>query len=257
MNYPIILVHGVMMKDVLHFKAFGKIEKLLREQGYIVYTSPHDGLGTIENNAKQIKDFILKVLREENVDKVNIIAHSKGGLDTLHMIDRLEMSEHVASLTFLSTPHKGSVIASKLYSMPKFFRNTIAFFLNLTYRIAGDKRPDSLEVCRSLMLSDNHVLECFDTHDGIYMQSFSSEMTKSRDDFVMGIPLLFSRHFEGKPSDGMVSVESSQFGNYRGNATEHSISHLQIVDFMTTKSKKEKVYAFYTSLCKELEEFGF
>ncbi|MBR2611475.1 MAG: hypothetical protein IKC72_00265 [Clostridia bacterium] len=257
MKYPIILVHGIMLKDVWHFKAFGKIGKMLKDQGYHVYTSPHDGLGTIENNAQQIKAFILEIMEKEEVSKVNIIAHSKGGLDSLYMIDRLEMSEHVASVTFLSTPHKGSIIATKLYSMPKIIRNFLAFCLNITYKIAGDKKPDALAVCESLKRSDSNVFECFESHDGIYMQSYSSEMERSRDDFVMGIPFLFSRHFEGEPSDGMVSVESSIYAIYRGNATEHSISHSQIVDFMVNKSKKEKVYGFYMTLCNELEEFGF
>ncbi len=257
MKYPIILIHGIMLKDVLHFKAFGRIEKMLKLQGYRVYTSPHDGLGTISGNAEQIKSFIFEVLEKEKNTKVNIIAHSKGGLDALYMIDRLDMTKYVASITFLSTPHKGSVIASKLYTLPKLFRNSIAFSLDLIYRIAGDKQPNALEVCRSLMLSEENVFECFHSHDGIYMQSFSSEMKNGKDDFVMRIPLHFSRHYEGKPTDGMVSADSAQYGNYRGNATEHSISHSQIVDFMLHKSKKEKVYGFYSKLCRELEEFGF
>lgn len=257
MKYPIILVHGIMLKDIWHFKAFGKIEKILKSKGYHVYTSPHDGLGTIENNANQIKTFVLNIMEKENAQKVNIIAHSKGGLDSLYMIDRLHMSQHVASVTFLSTPHKGSIVASKLYEMPKLFRNPLAFWLNVIYKFAGDKKPDALAACKSLKRSDNLVFECFESHDGIYMQSYSSEMEKSQDDFVMGIPLLFSRHFEGEPSDGMVSVESSRYANYRGNATEHSISHTQIVDFMVNKNKKEKVYGFYTALCEELEKLGY
>lgn len=257
MKYPIILVHGIILKDIWHFKAFGKIEKMLKAQGYSVYTATHDGLGTIANNAEQIKAFILEVLAKENATKVNIIAHSKGGLDVLYMIDRLDAEGLVASLTFLSTPHKGSVIATKLYNMPTFFRNLCAFWLNTIYRISGDKHPNALEACRSLRLSDDNVLNYFETHDGIYMQSYSSKLEKSKDDFVMGIPLIFSHHFEGKPSDGVVSVESSMYGNYRGNATEHSLSHTQIVDFMATKSKREKVYAFYIGVCQELEENGY
>ena len=69
MNYPIILVHGVLLKDVLHFRSFGRIEKILKKENHAVYSSPHDGLGTIENNATQIKAYILKVLELENAKK--------------------------------------------------------------------------------------------------------------------------------------------------------------------------------------------
>lgn len=32
-RYPIILVHGIMLKDVWKFKAFGKIESVMRGNG--------------------------------------------------------------------------------------------------------------------------------------------------------------------------------------------------------------------------------
>ena len=44
---------------------------------------------------------------------------------------------------------------------------------------------------------------------------FSAVMKRSRDDFVMGIPLKITNHTEDSPTDGIVSVESSKFGNYR------------------------------------------
>ena len=82
-------------------------------------------------------------------------------------------------------------------------------------------------------------------------------MERSRDDFVMGIPLKFSVHFERDASDGLVSKHSTKFGIYRGDAINESISHTEIVDFMVKKSKKEKIYNFYIDLCDELVERGF
>ena len=85
-KYPILLVHGVMIKDLKHFKAFGKIEKILNESGFIVYSSKTDGFGTIENNASMLKEQIMEIMRTHNTDKVNLICHSKGGLDSKYMI---------------------------------------------------------------------------------------------------------------------------------------------------------------------------
>ena len=47
-KYPIILVHGIVVKDFKKFKAFGKIEKILKDEGFIVYTATTDGFGTIK-----------------------------------------------------------------------------------------------------------------------------------------------------------------------------------------------------------------
>ena len=256
-KYPIVLVHGIMMKDVRHFKAFGRIEARLHDYGYLVYTANHDGLGSIENNAEQLKVYIEELLLRIGAEKVNIIAHSKGGLDALYMIDKLGMQDRVASVTFLSTPHKGSVIAEKLYELPCPVRWCIATWLNIVYRILGDKNPDALEACRQLRTNPLGVLELDHPHDGIYMQSFSTTLEHGRDDFIMGIPLFFSHHYEQQPSDGLVSKSSSRFRHYRGDCVEGSVSHSEIVDFMVKKKKKEKIYGFYVELAKELSEMGF
>ena len=256
-KYPVVLAHGIILKDFKFFRAFGKIEKILKAEGCRVYTSKTDGFGTIENNAEQLKADVLDILSSENAEKVNIIAHSKGGLDAKYMIERLGMQDKVASLTTLCTPHKGSQIATKISSMPKPVKKFIAFWVNTVYRIFGDRRPDSLAVCEQLKSSPQAVTEVIDFSDKVYCQSYSAQMRRSRDDFVMGIPLIFSKRYENGATDGLVSEESSKFGSYRGECTSGSVSHSEIVDFMVKKSKKEKIYAFYMQLCRELAEKGF
>ena len=263
-KYPIILAHGIVLKDVKFFKAFGNIEKLLRDNDYAVYTAPTDGFGSIEGNAEQLRDFICEIMAAEGAKKVNIIAHSKGGLDSRYMIDHLGMAKHVASLTFLSTPHKGSKLATNLYRLPRIIKYPVACYLHTAYRIFGDKQPNVLTVCKQLQYAPDGALETLDltvpdaTYEDIFMQSYSSTMNKSSDDFVMGIPLAFSRYFEkGAPTDGMVSAESSQYAIYRGDCLDGSVSHSEIVDFMVKKSKKEKIYAFYLELCADLAQRGY
>lgn len=253
-RYPIVLVHGIILKDIAFFKAFGRIEKVLKRQGYKVYTARIDGFGTIENNAAQLKTHIEKILSECDCDKVNLIAHSKGGLDSKYMINKLGGESTVASLTTLCTPHKGSPIASGILRLPKFIVKFIAFWVNLVYRIFGDKHPNSLKVCEQLKLSENADDP---VPNSVYCQSYSATLDKCRDDFIMSIPLMFSRHFENNiPTDGLVSVDSSKFADYRGNI-EGSVSHSEVVDFMIGKKKKERIYEFYTRLCDELAQKGF
>ena len=63
MKYPVILVHGIVIKDFLFIKAFGKIEKILKKEGYLVFTSKTDGFGSIENNASILKMQIEEILK--------------------------------------------------------------------------------------------------------------------------------------------------------------------------------------------------
>lgn len=255
-KYPVILVHGLMLRHSKRFRAFGRIEKVLDDAGHNVYVATHDGFGSIETNAEQLKEFIEKVLSETGAEKVNIIGHSKGGLDSKHLITNLDMEDKIASLTTLSTPHKGSAIASLIWKLPNPIKKFIAFFINTFYKMLGDKHPDAMTACYQLRSSDAaEETLCFS--DKVYCQSFSTTLEKSRDCFVMAIPRKIYMRCEKIDNDGLVSRESAKFGNYRGECLDISVSHAQIVDFASRKKQREKIYAFYKKLCEELEEMGY
>ncbi len=254
-RYPIILAHGILLKQEF-FRGFKHIHKQLEEAGYHVYIANTDGVGTIENNAAQLKKQIEEILEKEGAEKINIIAHSKGGLDSIHMIENLGMGEKVASLTTLCTPHKGSQIASKITQLPSFMLKFLGFWFNAFYKLLKDEAPDALTACRQLESKVKIMAEEWENPYGIYCQSYCATMHKASSDFVMGIPFLLSRHFENDHSDGLVSNSSAVFGEYKGNALEDSLSHNEIVCFLTKKKKKEKVVAFYKTLCEDLAARG-
>lgn len=255
-KYPIILVHGLAIKESKVMRAFGRIEKVLRDGGYTVYVADIDAFGSIETNAEQLKSFVSVVLDETKAEKANIIAHSKGGLDTKYMITRLGMEDKIASLTTLCTPHRGSIIASWVWSLPLWMKRIIAFFINSFYKLAGDEMPDAMKACEELRAA-NESEEALCFCDKVYCQSYSTNLKRGRDCFLMGLPMTLYKHYENVDNDGMVSGESAKFGNYRGDCLDISVSHLQIVDFMAKKSQRERIFAFYIELCKELGEMGF
>lgn len=256
-RYPIILAHGILMKRQL-FRAFVHIQKKLTEAGYRVYIANTDGVGTIENNAAQLKSEIEEILEKEGVEKVNIIAHSKGGLESVYMIENLNMGEKVASLTTLCTPHKGSQVATRITKLPSFMLRFLGFWFNAFYKLLKDEHPDAITACKQLESKVEITATQLTTSQDIYCQSYSATMRKASDDFVLSIPFLISRHYENDHSDGMVSKTSAQFGEYKGDCIDDdSISHNEIVCFMTKKKKKEKVVAFYFQLLEDLVARGF
>ncbi len=256
-RYPIILVHGIILKQMRMLNAFGQIGEELKKDGHAVYVADIDGFGSIESNAEQLKQYVNAVLEKENAEKVNIIAHSKGGLDTKYMITHLDMEDKVASLTTLCTPHNGSIIASKLWDLPKPIKRFIAFFLDGFYRIVcHDEHPDCLKACEQLRQSDESM-DTLNFSYKVYCQSYSTVMDKAKDCFIMALPLKIHHHYENYTNDGMVSEDSAKFGNYRGHCLDIPISHSQIVDFFAKKSQKEQIYTFYKRLASELEEMEF
>lgn len=256
MKYPVVLVHGIAIKEKKYLRAFGWIAEKMREEGYEVYIANTDAFGSIESNAIQLKDHVLRILEKTGAEKVNLIGHSKGGLDSKEMIISLGMEDGVASLTTLCTPHKGSIIASKIWELPMPLKKLYAWCIDHFYKyVFGDKNPDSMTVCQELCHVDEG-LETVGFSNKVYCQSYSSTLKSGKDCFIMALPMRIYKHFTGIDNDGMVSVESAKFGDYKGDCLSESISHLQIIDLLAKPKSRNDIYNFYISICKGLEEMG-
>ncbi len=255
MKYPVVLVHGVAVKEKLPLRAFGRIPDRIRDGGYEVYIADVDAFGTVENNAHQLKNYILKILETTGAEKVNLIGYSKGGLDAKMMIEKLDMAEKIASLTTVCTPHKGSVIASFVWGWPEPIKKLLSGMLDFLYKhILKDEHPDSMAVCRELCHVDEP--EPFSHTDAFLCQSYSTVLERGRDCILMAPSMKYQKRKTGLDNDGMVSVESAKFGEYRGNALSESISHLQIIDLFTRPKTREGIFSFYISICKDLTDKG-
>lgn len=255
-KYPIVLVHGMMAKDFPFWRAFRGITGFLKTQNVTVYVTNQDGVGAIATNAAQLKAEIEDILRKEKCDKVNIIAHSKGGLDARYMISCLGMADHVASLTTLSTPHHGSGLSAKLLQMPRFLAKMVAFFTDIFFRILGDQKPDILKLGQELTAEAMEKFnETVPNAPSVYYQSFSSTAPHKKA-FLRFIPYQISRYCEQDDTDGMVSVTSSRWGNYRGSIGGN-IDHFQMVGVYGTEKKLTGVGLFYLHIIQELQDMGF
>ncbi len=258
-KYPILLVHGLGMKDTFFMKSFGKIDRILAIQGYTVIKSRIDAFGSVESNAHQLRDEIERLLIEHKAEKVNIIAHSKGGLDARYMLTNLGMEDKAASFTSICVPHAGSPMASLVLKAPDFLLKYAAFFVNLFYRVLGDKHPDAITACRDLKRVSRIEEETVYPGGKVFCQSFSSTIRRDEKhrDFVMAIPATFSRLIEKHSlTDGLVPRDSAIYGVYRGDCVNGSVSHTEIVDFLVPDKRRDRIYAFYSSLCEELVKMG-
>ena len=65
---------------------WGRIPDTLRERGATVYLGGQDAWGTVAGNAEQLRKTVLRILECEQCEKINIIAHSKGGLEARYLI---------------------------------------------------------------------------------------------------------------------------------------------------------------------------
>src|SRR5215207_2694906 len=116
---PIVLHHGLLGSgDIavgpLKFSYFRGIDRAIAARGHPIVVSRVQPTGSIELRARQLKVNILRGLKQQNIPRNTrclIIAHSMGGLDARYMIAELGMSDRVAGLLSITTPHRGSPYA--------------------------------------------------------------------------------------------------------------------------------------------------
>ncbi|WP_461256971.1 esterase/lipase family protein, partial [Treponema sp. R80B11-R83G3] len=139
-KYPIVLVHGIIAHDRPSVNRYwGKIPETIRETGAKVYFGNTDSWGDYESNAEILKTTIDKVLDETNSEKVNILAHSKGGLDSRYLIRKYNYGDKVASLTTISTPHHGAELSDFLHRQKILHTRIVKKALIIFGKLYGDK----------------------------------------------------------------------------------------------------------------------
>ena len=260
-KYPLVMVHGIGFRDFRYFNYWGRITRELLRNGAAVYYGNQEALGTIEYNAGDIKKKIMEVMEREGCDKVNIIAHSKGGLDARYAISVLGMEDHVASLTTMSTPHRGCKFVDKLASIvPERMYRFIARHFDNTFRRFGDQNPDFYTATHQFCTDVSEVFNReVPNSDKVYYQSYMSKMKSAWSDSLLSIPYLFIKAVDGD-NDGLVSIDSAKWGEFRGVITapgRRGISHGDIIDLKREDYNGFDVTETYVKLVHELKEMGF
>ena len=264
-KYPILMVHGVFFRDSEHLNYWGRVPAELIKNGATIYYGGQESAGDVHTCALQLKKAIIKCLEETGAEKVNIIAHSKGGLDSRYCVSMLGMAPYVASLTTINTPHHGCEFAEYLMNKaPEKLRNTVAAAYNKGAKLAGDTNPDFIKAVTDLTKAGveqlNKEMEPMAYQfDGIFTQSFGSKLNHAVNGrFPLNMSYHFVKHFDGF-NDGLVGEESFQWGpNYQflTNRGLRGISHADMIDLNRENIDGFDIREFYVNVVKGLKERG-
>ncbi len=111
-RYPVVLIHGLMGFDQIavagqrrdYFRGVRDRLVALGADVQVIKVSP---FAPVEVRAQQLTDAVNALAAK----KVNLIAHSLGGLDARYAISRLSLAPKIASLVTIGTPHHGTPLA--------------------------------------------------------------------------------------------------------------------------------------------------
>ena len=261
-RYPILFVHGVFFRDFEHLNYWGRIPGELEKNGAVCYYGNHNSAAAVKDSAVELRERIREIVEKTGCERVNIIAHSKGGLDSRCAISLEGMGPYVASLTTINTPHRGCEFADFLLSkIPKAQQQMVARTYNAAAAKLGDIDPDFLAAVYDL----THA-KCMERNEQVqdsplvYYQSFGSKLTKA----VSGrFPLNFThplvKYFDGA-NDGLVGEASFPWGDhyqFLTNTKKRGISHADMIDLNRENIPGFDVREFYVQLVADLKKKGF
>lgn len=260
-KYPVLLLHGAGFRDDSKFYNYwGRIPETLKEHGAEVFLGNQDAWGSLENNAKIIEQRIKEILKKTGAKKVNLIAHSRGGLEARYVISSLGLDKYIASLTTIATPHRGSKTLDFFYQWPKGIYKFLAFFVDLFYRILGDKKPDFYKSSRQLS-----AIQCREFNrknldkPNVYYQSYMAKMKSSLSDPIFVLTHFIIKLVEGE-NDGLCTIESGKWGNYRGAITGKKflgMSHAGVIDVYRFNYAGVDIRRKYTEMVEDLKQRGY
>lgn len=229
-------LHAILSVDYWH-----GIKQKLESNGCKVYIAKVAPYGSIAQRAKLLNKYINHICEENNFEKVNLVAHSMGGLDCRYLISAIPKEEKkytVCSLTTISTPHHGSVVAD--YFLYK---------LNLDRFVSDDGTVRIIPPAFG-QLTTNYLTkfnEKYQKDDDVNYYSYGAYFWPNwYNFFYLTWKIIFnsSNNLEDRMNDGLVSIRSSKYGEYLG--TLKNADHLTLINWLDL-SKKMKMDSWFSN----------
>lgn len=261
-RYPLLFVHGVFFRDFRFFNYWGRIPAELKRNGATLFYGCQQSAASVAGCGEELTKRIKQVMQETGCEKVNIIAHSKGGLDSRYAVSACGAAPYVASLTTINTPHRGCIFADYLLDkIPDAVCDKVAAKYNAALTLLGDPDPDFMEAVQDLTATSCARLNTLLPDDPqVYYQSVGSKMNgASSGRFPLNMSYPMVKHFDGD-NDGLVSVDSMKWGSnfiYLSVPDGRGISHGDMIDLNRENISGFDIREFYVNLVKDLKAKGF
>ena len=261
-KYPLLLVHGVFFRDSKALNYWGRTPETLIQNGAEIYYGDQQSALSVIDSAHEIAGRIEEIIRRTGAEKVNIIAHSKGGLDCRYAISNLGMDKYVASLTTVNTPHHGCLFVEHLFNkIAPSVREKMALAYNTALKKIGDKSPDFLAAVGDLRNSRVEELNAVTPDmEGVFYQSCGSMARKAKSGrFPLNVSYPLVKKYDGA-NDGLVATESMKWGdNFRLVSVKgkRGVTHADMIDLNRENVPGFDVREFYVGVVSDLKNRGF
>jgi triacylglycerol lipase len=243
-QYPIVLAHGLMGFDRLELggkslEYFRGVPLKLRSLGAEVHVLKLAPTAGFLVRAQQLASAI----RAIDSTRVNIVAHSMGGLDARYAIAKLDIADRVASLTTIGTPHRGTPLADlgtellgEMLGLRRMFE-MLGLDINAFYD------------CTTVRM-DTFNRDVLDAQGVAYGSFIAVTPNKISRIHPLLVPAYLYLAQQVGANDGLVPAESQNWGEVYGRIEADHWAQIGI-------SRRFDAPEFYAELLRELRGRGF
>jgi triacylglycerol lipase len=240
--YPIVLAHGFAgFANLGPIDYFYEIPPLLQADGHDVFVSSVDPFNDSYVRGAELLAFVQTVLAQTGAAKVNLIAHSQGGLDARWVAHAFPQG--VAAVVTVATPHQGTAVADEAISGvggPEVLA-TLETLLGASSPDGGEVSPGFLASIQQLSSAgaaqfnrdvpdapgvayysiagrSNFQLAraaCQAVEPG-FISSWDDDVDPTGAEFVLTGPILAGDLLSPTPNDGLIAVPSAHWGTFLG-----------------------------------------
>ncbi len=272
-RFPVVLVHGMAGFDsalgLLNY--FNGVSDHLKEYGYDIHTTETAMFNNSEYRADEIEGQFMDILTQTGARKLNLLAHSQGGIDSRIFISGRDHGHEVALLAMVATPNRGVILGDMILGTvtgvsEDVIASIIDFFGNLIDGSESDIREALKQISIAKMEGEFNPAHPDDQRvtywswSGYTCGMLDFDCRNAHDDERVNTALSLTYNLikngpedEGYgPNDGMVPVYSAQWGTYMGYVNaDHAdeIGQLKSGDF--------DHLGFYRGIVEKMHEEGF
>ncbi len=238
--YPIVLAHGFSgWSSIGPIEYFYEVPEALRADGHDVHVAQVDPYADSFTRGAELLEFVQRVLAQTGAAKVDIIAHSQGGLDARYVAHALPSG--VAAIAMLATPNHGTAVADDALEGMGGSDGPAQQILDFLFDVAGTtppglgaatwqlssagaaefnaKIPDAPGVAYFSMAGRSnlqHARAACQAAEPAFISRWDPYVDPVRPSLLAGAILLAGDPFDPTPNDGLVAVESTRWGTFLG-----------------------------------------
>ena len=241
-RYPVVLAHGMFGFDEIRVgfsrqDYFRGVPERLSGEGWVVHKPRVGKVASIRARAEELAAFV-RALPDR---RVNVVAHSMGGLDARFAIAKLGLADRIASLTTIGTPHLGTPVADLGEGLADL-AGLLGVLEHLGMQVGAFR-----DLTTARMAEFNAAVRDV---PGVAYSSVVGVARRRRDVLPVLLPAFLWLSDRAGESDGLVPAGSQRWGEV---VAEIEADHLAQIGW----SRRFDAAGFYADLLRELRGRGF